>query len=118
MSIQDCQLFKEQFCAYSSMWSVRLGRVRGDNACRLSLLVKAKKRAENASIKHWEAAQGPVNPAGELIGKHHSRPETEEHRAQVWNAIAEVYEMKILKHRVRSTRLSASAREWSPSAQW
>ena len=118
MSIQECPLFKQQFGAYSSMWSARLGRVRGDTACTLSLLVKAKKRAEKASIKHWEAAQGPVNPAGELIGKHHCRPESEERRAQVWAAIAKVYEMKILEHRVRSAPLSAGAPEWSPSAQW
>lgn len=118
MSIQECQLFKQQFLAYSSMWSARLGRVRGDTAGTLSLLVKAKKRAEKASIKHWEVAQGPVNPAGELIGKHHCRPETEESKAQVWKAIAKVYEMKVLDERVRSAPLSANARKWTPSAQW
>ena len=118
MSIQECPLFKVQLGTYSFMWTARLERVRGDTDSTLLLLVKAKNRAEKASIRHWNAAQGPVNPAGELIGKHHCRPESEERRAQVWAAIAKVYEMKILEHRVRSARLSATAREWSPSAQW
>jgi hypothetical protein len=59
-----------------------------------------------------------VNPAGELIGKHHCRPETEERKAQVWKAIAKVYERKVLDERVRSAPLSANARKWTPSAQW
>ena len=109
MSIQECPLFKQQFGAYSSMWSARLGRVRGDTACTLSLLVKAKKRAAEASIKHWDAACGRVNTAGELIGMHHCRPESEEHRARVWAAIAKFYERKVTEYRVLCSPLRASA---------
>ena len=118
MSIKEGLLFKQVFGGYSTMWSKRLERVRGDTAGTLSLLLKAKTQAEGASDRYSSSAMGPVNLAGELIGKHHCCWEAEAHRAQVWKAIAKVYERKVLVHRVRSAPLSAIAREWTPNAQW
>ena len=117
MSINECPLFKQWFETFRLLWDRRIERVSGDTDAVYALLLKAKSSAESASIKHYEAAQGRVNTTGYLVGMHHTRPETEEDRSRVWDAIAKVYEKKILEHRVRSAVLSASAPEWTPSAQ-
>tara|TARA_Y100000817_G_C16708092_1_gene477998 strand:+ start:358 stop:780 length:423 start_codon:yes stop_codon:yes gene_type:complete len=118
MSIYDEHLFKQQLAAYSTMWGARIRRARLRGGDVGALLWKAKSAAVKAAIKHWDAANGPVNPAGELIGMHHRRPEGEVSRHLVWSAIAKFCERKITEHRVQSSPLRASAPEWTPSAQW